>query len=215
MSRRSLALFVSGLALGALFVSPVGAHVTDQLDHLWNGNGHVKDKVTNLGDNRWARKAHNHNKTYPRYGIRNALPPGKSLTGTVVGRVQTGGQFVLDDMSFAHRLTFDPIVEIRETTPASPSTNCPGTFLNPRSRPGYLCLYTGFTAGFPSESWGGVWDPLDGTSCGCRRGAVAYANSASAGAEIAGSWSVTAPRASSPTASVRNAAPRAGTGARG
>jgi hypothetical protein len=45
---RSLGLALVGAALAGLIISPVGAHVGNTIDHLWNGPGHIKDKAKNL-----------------------------------------------------------------------------------------------------------------------------------------------------------------------
>jgi hypothetical protein len=215
MDRRSIALLVTALAIGGLFLSPVGAHVTSDLSHLWNGEGHIKDKVKNLGDARWAGGRHNHNRSYPRFGVTgNFLPPGRTASGAIAGRFYADPLVVLSPISYGgQKLRFEPIVEIRPANPATASTNCPGGPSNPLSRPGYLCVYTGHEAGAINDSWAGVWDVVDGTDCGCTRGAVAYAFSNNAGAEIAGTWSVTAPLGA-PTARVHNEPPMKGTGAR-
>jgi hypothetical protein len=45
---RPLGLVLVGGALAGLIISPVGAHVGDTIDHIWNGPGHIKEKAKDL-----------------------------------------------------------------------------------------------------------------------------------------------------------------------
>ena len=45
-TRRDLGLLVAGAIVASLLVSPVGAHVTDSISHVWTG--HIKAKVQKL-----------------------------------------------------------------------------------------------------------------------------------------------------------------------
>ena len=40
-------------------ISPVGAHVGNTINHLWNGPGHIKDKSDNRYQAQWAQVAPN------------------------------------------------------------------------------------------------------------------------------------------------------------
>jgi hypothetical protein len=182
MARRSWVQLLGGVAIGALLVSPVGAHVGDSISHLWGGDGHIKDKVVNLGDSRYQRFGANH----------NPLPPGQTMTGTISERVQVNDQYVLTAVSFGGKLRFTPTVEILADD--APSTeNCPGTAANPSARPGYFCVYTAWQSGMDNDGWSGFWDPITGnTTCACKRGVTLY-TTGSASAEVSGSWAIKAP----------------------
>lgn len=197
MKKDRLAFLAVGVLLGVLLVSPVGAHVTDSLDHLWNGDGHIKDKVSALGDGRWAADNHNHNKTYLRFSPDGYLPAGKTLTGVVSGAGLD--QYALfSEISFQVPINFVPQVVIVDD---SDPDGCPGTANNPKADPGYLCIYTGFSSNVPGDYWYGWHDPSDGGGdCegdGCRTGisVYAYVESATGYSEIFGTWAVKAPTA--------------------
>jgi hypothetical protein len=167
---------------GILLVSPAGAHVGDTIAHIWGAPGHIKDKVEAFSDAR-----------YMRYGWNAYLPPGKTLTGTILSRIEGNG-YLLDDGSYQVPLNFDPTVVLVDNDSGTPQPpGCPGTFGSPKANPGYLCIYAGFISD-GDTSWDGTWDPRNGSSCGCRRGFVVYeANGSGTYLEGAGSWAVTAP----------------------
>jgi hypothetical protein len=194
MGRRSITLLVAGLAVGATMVSPVGAHITDSIDHLWGGDGHIRARVKNFGDGRWVKKGHNHNKQYVRFGTNNALPPGKTLTGTLVVRIPGDGAVGLDDASFGGKLSFTPTPEFVASGDNIPSENCPGTVTDPKAAPGYFCVYTGHSNGIESSTWNGSWDVETGGQGVGRRGVVVYATSSAPNAEISGIWVLKAPQ---------------------
>ena len=182
MNRRSIALVVAGIAIGSLLITPVGAHVSDSISHLWDGDqGHIKDKVKGFGDSRYQRLGANH----------NPLPAGKSLTGAVAGRIQSEGQYQLEAISWGGKLKFEPTVEFVAVDPKAPSDNCPGSPGNPEAEPGYLCVYNGYENA-DGVGWRGVWDPQGAGDCGCRRGATLFM-SGSTSAEAATIWVLTAP----------------------
>ena len=190
MTKRSVVLLAAGMLVGALLVSPVGAHVTDSIDHLWGGDGHIKDKVKSLGDNRWADEGHRHDRRYKRLGVNARIPAGKSITGVIAGRTHAPNEFILQPISFDGELASAPIVEFVGEGDITPTEGCPGDVENPLSAPGYLCIYTGTVS--EGTGWQGAWNPTGGP-CGCTRGAVVYDQHAAAGEETAGTWSVTAP----------------------
>jgi hypothetical protein len=194
--RDSLALLAGGVLIGALLVSPVGAHVTDSLNHLWTGDGHIKDKVTALGDDRWAPNAHNHNQSYMRFSGKGVLPSNKSLTGSF-GDVGSGQDFIGGPISFAVPIDFSPTVILEDAAPDN--ENCPGSASDPKAEPGYLCVYPGYSFNITNSVLNGWYGASNGSSTcdndGCRNGIMVYADVAdpSEYAEISGSWAVTAP----------------------
>jgi hypothetical protein len=190
--------------VGAVLVSPAVAHVGETIDHLWGAPGHIRAKVQSFGDAR-----------YMRFGPNAYLKPGKMLTGTIMGRVETDG-YMIDDASYQMPLSFTPTVILVDNDGATaPSPRCDGTVNAPKADPGYLCIYAGFIS-TGATVFGGYWDPSDGGGCKCRRGIVVYLFNAGPGpGEAAGTWAVTAPPAgvASPVGRSSPSGHDAGTGA--
>jgi hypothetical protein len=202
--RDRIALVLLGVLVGAILVSPAAAHVGETIDHLWGAPGHIKSKVQTFGDAR-----------YMRFGPNAYLKPGKMLTGTLSARSEVDG-YLIDDASFQMPLNFSPTVILVDNDGATPRpAQCEGTVNAPKADPGYLCVYAGFIS-TGDAIYDGYWDPVDGSSCGCRRGIVVYYQNSSGGyAEATGTWAVRAPAAgvASPVGGSSPSGNRAGTGA--
>ena len=105
---------ISFLALvaivGAIFITPVGAHVGNSVSHLWGGPGHIKSKVQNHGDAR-----------YMRFGRTSFLPRGKTMTGAIAQRHEATSTLILTAVSFPVPINFAPnVVLVDMATPPRP-----------------------------------------------------------------------------------------------
>lgn len=198
--RGHLAVLLAGVMLGALLMSPVGAHIGDSVSHLWGT--HIKAKVRTFGDGRWAAKAHRHDSRYMRYGAGATLAPGQSETGAIAARENgaTGGAVMADHISFQVPLGFTPTIHLVARDAVSPPAGCTGSAGNPGADPGHLCIFTGFSSGVTDNTWANYRDVADGGDCvtseagHCSRGLFVYAIASGSGdSEIAGTWVVRAP----------------------
>jgi hypothetical protein len=196
------ATLLLGLLVGAILVSPAGAHVGTTIAHLWGAPGHIKAHVKEFSDGR-----------YIRMGVNSYLPKGKTETGTVAGRTDVASSYVIEDVSFPMPLNFVPTVVLVDNDGATPKpTGCGGSFNSPTAAPGYVCVYAGFMS--QGTNWDGFWNLADGGSCGCKRGVVVYKFNNTGYTEATGSWAVTAPTGTSaPAGASTPSRHAAGTGA--
>jgi hypothetical protein len=197
---RNVALLLTGVLVGVLLVGPAGAHVGTSISHLWGAPNHLKKKVQNLGDKRWAKKTHNHNATY--YGFGTTLPKGKTLAGGWFGSEHSD---VITNfgatISFPVPLGFNPNIVWITSGDVVPDT-CGGTVSAPKADPGYLCVYagpatnvaSGGTPGtFAAENPTAVCDHTSLTPL-CRLGVIVWPTQFAAGySELGGTYAVRAP----------------------
>jgi hypothetical protein len=194
------ALLLTGVLVGVLLIGPAGAHIGTSISHLWGAPNHLKKKVQNLGDKRWAKKTHNHNATY--YGFGTTLPKGKTLVGGWYASEHSGATAHFGGtVSFPVVLGFNPnVVEI--AAGAEVPDTCGGTPASPTADPGYLCIYTGSAANvtangpvgtFAAENPASLCDHTSSAKL-CRLGVVVWSLQSDPGySEIGGTYAVTAP----------------------
>ena len=188
---RAISFLALVAIVGAIFITPVGAHVGNSVRHLWGAPGHIKSKVQNHGDAR-----------YMRFGGTSFLPRGKTMTGAIAQRHEATDTLILTAVSFPVPINFAPNVVLVDMGDPTPPTGCPGSAANPRANPGFACIYTGWTND-ADGGWDGAWDPATGGACGCRNGITLYnSNSGGGGSqEESAVWAVTAPTSSSASGS--------------
>jgi len=176
-----IATLLLGVIVGAILVSPAGAHVGGTIAHLWGAPNHIKAKVQAFSDGR-----------YIRFGVNPFLPKGMTETGTVAGRTDAASGYIIEDVSFPMPLNFVPTVVLVDNDGATPlPTGCPGSFNSPSAAAGYLCVYSGFIS--TGTNWDGYWNLANGSGCGCKRGVVVYKANGGSYLEATASWAVRAP----------------------
>src|SRR5687768_17210399 len=129
MAMRSWRNLVAVVLLGGLlFLSPAGAHVSDNFTHLWSD--HIKGKVKDLTYTKNAANA----RFMPK-----VIRPGQTVKGVIGGRIvaTAAGQEVAWSASLPAAAPVgltDATVTIDGVDEAS--GECPGTSTNPTAAPG-------------------------------------------------------------------------------
>jgi hypothetical protein len=135
------------------------------------------------------------------------LPPGRTETGAFV---LTGSRFsyITTAISFPIPLPasipLSNAIFIAPNDPVSPDSNCentehgdPASWKNPEAKPGYLCVFEGFTSGVDTNGAGFEFlAPSGASSVGADPvGATLAQPTTQAEAFAEGTWAVTAPAA--------------------
>ena len=196
---RVVTALLVGVLVGILLLGPSGAHIGTNITHLWGAPGHLKAKVKNFGDTLWAKKNHNHDRTY--YSFDRALPQGKTIRGAWLASDASDELTMETVISYPVPLGFEPIVITIAPGGGSVPDTCGGSSQVPQADPGYLCIFATEATNFSDSLGFHAFAPEVALGCAsgsqdrqCRLGVIIRALKSAPGfGEIYGTYAVRAP----------------------
>jgi hypothetical protein len=197
--RAAVGLVIFGMMIGALVISPAGAHVGGTVSHLWR---HLRPKA----DARYANavagtdKAKNANKLDGRDStdfMSSTLRLGETLTGGYAASGTTAQSSATATIDFVPHLPA-AIAHANVVYNPSGNTNCPG---QGQAAPGYLCIYPTWVNSMTFSTYGRPTDNLINAGTD-QLGVVLFFDPTADSGNTRGSWAVSPAATSTASSSV-------------
>jgi hypothetical protein len=162
MMGSNFAKAVGGIVLALLLLlSPAGAHISDNVSHLWTE--HLKSKVTSSVKS----LAFTKQQATGRF-LSRVIPPGQTVRGMIGGQADADANG--DELAWSASLPGQAPVGLTDDTVTvngedEAANECPGSSTNPTAAPGFVCIYTFYTQN-ADDGIGYIWGDGDGTKWG-------------------------------------------------